>query len=301
MKYTIDTNTNITDIINKLKDNDELFFKRGKYHLKLSLKQNNLKITGEGMFNTIIYNDDHYHKIMSDYNECNTFRTYTLEILGDNCTIEDICITNICDSKTYGQAVALNVYGNNFLANNIMLKSEQDTLFTGPLPADLVLRYKDFLPDLTYKNKPSKQTYLNSIIIGDVDFIFGGATALFENCQIIMLNNRGYVAAPSHANELKYGYLFNECNFIAVNNDSNFYLARPWRDYGLAYFINSNYSPNILEEGFNKWNDTNRDKTCRFYEYNKLDYNRIYFLNKLTKEDAISYVKEFKKYLKETT
>ena len=252
------------------------------------------------MFNTIIYNDDHYHKIMSDYNECNTFRTYTLEILGDNCTIEDICITNTCDSKTYGQAVALNVYGNNFLANNIMLKSEQDTLFTAPLPADLVLRYKDFLPDLTYKNKPSKQTYLNSIIIGDVDFIFGGATALFENCQIIMLNNRGYVAAPSHAKELKYGYLFNKCNFIAVNNDSNFYLARPWRDYGLAYFINSNYSPNILEEGFNKWNDSNRDKTCRFYEYNKLDYNRIYFLNKLTKEDAISYVKEFKKYLKET-
>ena len=147
MKYTIDTNTNITDIINKLKDNDELFFKRGKYHLKLSLKQNNLKISGEGMFNTIIYNDDHYHKIMSDYNECNTFRTYTLEILGDNCTIEDICITNTCDSKTYGQAVTLNVYGNNFLANNIMLKSEQDTLFTGPLPADLILRYKERLGD----------------------------------------------------------------------------------------------------------------------------------------------------------
>lgn len=296
MRYIIDKNTILEDLLAKLKDNDELFFKEGVYKLKLSLNLNNLKIIGEDKEKTIITNNDHYHKIMNDYNECNTFRTYTLELLGDNNYLSNITIENTCDSKTYGQAVALAVYGDHFKCCNSIIKSEQDTLFTGPLPADLKIRYQGFLENDVIKAGNSKQIYENTKIIGDVDFIFGCATALFKNCELICLGKRGFLSAPSHPKELEYGYLFLNCD-IKTENNAAFYLARPWRDYGLAYFINCRYDKGILEEGFNKWNDTNRDKTCRFYEFSKENYNRIYFLNKLTEDEADSYLKEFNNYL----
>jgi len=44
------------------------------------------------------------------------------------------------------------------------------------------------------------------------------------------------------------------------------YLARPWRDYGIARFEDCSYGPHIAPAGFDKWNDTNRDRTARFYE-----------------------------------
>ena len=47
---------------------------------------------------------------------------------------------------------------------------------------------------------------------------------------------------------------------------SSIYLARPWRDYGLARFEHCAYGAHIAPEGFDKWNDTHRDKTARFYE-----------------------------------
>lgn len=297
MKYIIDNEKNINDIKN-IKDGDILFFKKGTYHLKLNFKANNLTICGEDKLNTIIINDDHYHKIMPDYNECNTFRTYTMQIVGDNCKLENITIYNSATSKIYGQAVALAVYGNHFIANNCIIKGEQDTLFTGPLPADLQIRYKDFLEKDILNIKYSKQEYNNCTIIGDVDFIFGCATAYFNKCDIIGVNDHGFFTAPSHAEDLEYGYLFNNCNFKTTDINSKFFLSRPWRDYGLAYFINCNYDNGILEDGFNKWNDSNRDKTCRFYEYNKTNYKRIYFAKKLNENEAINYLSKFLNYLK---
>ena len=297
MLYTIDNKTNFFELKNKITAGDTLYFTKGIYQIKLSLNVPNLKIIGEDVDQTIITNADHYHKIMADYNECNTFRTYTLQLLGDNNTLENITIKNSCTSAKYGQAVALAVYGDNFKALNCKILGEQDTLFTGPLPADLKIRYNGFLEPSVIDKKQGRQLYQNCLIQGDVDFIFGGAAALFSNCQIKCLNDKGYVCAPSHAKDDKFGYLFANCQIETAKPRASFYLARPWRDYGLVYFINCNYTSGILEEGFNKWNDTNRDKTCRFYEYANKNYSRVPFVKKLSQDEADAYLKEFKNYL----
>ena len=44
------------------------------------------------------------------------------------------------------------------------------------------------------------------------------------------------------------------------------YLARPWRDYGLTTFRDCRMDRHIAPAGFDKWNDTHRDQTARFYE-----------------------------------
>ena len=142
--------------------------------------------------------------------------------------------------------------------------------------------------------------------IGDVDFIFGGSTALFYQCQIhsILKNaspfeTNGYCCAPSHSLETRFGYLFYKCNFTCDKGTKNVFLARPWRDYGYATFIDSDYAEHIVPEGFNKWNNTNRDKTARFYEYsNKYDLSkRVPWAHILTENEKEKYIYEYFKYI----
>lgn len=302
MKYIIDNTSSINKALIKCKDGDILFLKNGLYKEKVEIYNNNITIVGESKNMVIISNKDFYHKIMSDYNECNTFRTYTLYVGGNNITIENLTIENTATpSVKYGQAVSLHVDGNNFKGNNLIIRSAQDTLFTGPMPSDLIERYKGFHLDSHLKGNPSKQIYSNCLIIGDVDFIFGSATALFYKCEIHSLNNsynkfepNGYCCAPSHSIDNKFGYLFYKCNFSCDEGASRVYLARPWRDYGNAAFIDSIYGSHIVPEGFHNWNGTNRDKTARFYEYSdRYDLSRR--VNWATILDEI----EKEKYLKE--
>ena len=302
MKFTIDSNDSINDTLKKMKDGDTLFLKNGLYEEKIVVLLNNINIVGETMDEVVISNHDWFTKIMPDYNECNTFRTYTLLVAGNNVSISNLTIENTSTpSSKYGQAVALYVEGDNFKATDVILKGAQDTLFTGPLPPDLIIRHQGFLPDFQLKGNKSRQIYKDCQIYGDVDFIFGTAQALFINCDIISIPTKtrkeklGYISAPAHNKEDEYGYLFYKCNMTSDDNNQEVYLARPWRDYGTAAFIDCNYGKHISKLGFNKWNNTNRDKTARFYEYNRdIDITeREPWANQLTKDEKDKYIDEF--------
>ena len=219
MQNVIDNSASINETLKQLKPGDTLLLKNGIYHEKVEVYINNIKIIGESKEYTIITNKDYFHKIMKDYNECNTFRTYTLYVGSDDVSISNLTIINeSIPSKVYGQAVSLHCDGDNFRCENCIIKSAQDTLFTGPLPPDLIIRHQGFLEPSHLRGIKTRQLYINNDIYGDVDFIFGGAYALFYKCNIISiykddLNIQGYLAAPSHQKEDKYGYLFYKCNF----------------------------------------------------------------------------------------
>ena len=94
---------------------------------------------------------------------------------------------------------------------------------------------------------------------------------LFDRCEIRSLNDArgiGYVAAPAHELSQTEGLHFRNCDFTCEEGveQGSIYLARPWRDYGLSRFENCTYAGHIAPCGFDKWNDTDRDKTARFYE-----------------------------------
>lgn len=307
MNHIIDNTKSINDTLRICAPGDIIILKPGIYHEKVEIYNSDIIIRGESQEETIISNKDFYHKIMPDYNECNTFRTYTCYVEGDNVTIENLTIENTAiPSKIYGQAVALHVHGDNFKCLGCTLNSAQDTLFTGPLPKNLLERHKGFLPDSFLKGSASKQIYQNCKIYGDVDFIFGCATALFINCDIISIDHNnpgrspdGYICAPSHYQETEYGYLFYKCNLIKQNNNvKDVYLGRPWRDYGCAAFIECEMDDHINPLGFNKWGNTDRDKTARFYEYtNTPCEGREPWVNILTKDEADKYVKCFLEFV----
>jgi hypothetical protein len=58
---------------------------------------------------------------------------------------------------------------------------------------------------------PGRQAYQGCYIAGPVDFIFGGATAFFEDCHIHCLRD-GYITAASTPDTQPLGFVVSACN-----------------------------------------------------------------------------------------
>ena len=244
----------------------------GQYRAKSSIFTPGLTVIGAGMDKTSILWDDYAKKPDEHGVEYNTFRTWTLAVCADGVTMRDLAVVNdALRPEVKGQEVALTVYADRFTMERCRLTSTQDTLFLGPLPRDLIARYEGFLPDWLRRDISCRQRFIDCLIEGTVDFIFGCGQALLENCEIRSLpdaRGSGYAAAPAHDLSQTEGFTFRACRFTAAPGvaDGSIWLARPWRDYGLCLFDRCAYGPHIAPLGFDKWNDTDRDRTARFYE-----------------------------------
>ncbi len=245
----------------------------GDYRQKLLITTPGLTLRGAGPEATRLCWDDYAQKLDDQGREYNTFRTWTVAVCAEGIRMEDLAVVNdALRPEEKGQEVALTVYGDDFSMENCRLSSTQDTLFLGPLPRDLIARYEGFLPDVLRRDISCRQRFHRCVIEGTVDFIFGCGAAVFEDCELRSLvekRGHGYIAAPAHALEQTEGFLFQNCRLTAQDGvaPGSVYLARPWRDYGLCEFDHcAIQGGHIAAEGFNKWNDTDRDKTARFYE-----------------------------------
>lgn len=131
-----------------------------------------------------------------------TFRTYTMLVDADDVTLRNLAIENDAgDGRRVGQGVALYVDGDRLVVDACRILGHQDTLFCGPLPPREVVPGgfagpKQFAPRIV-----GRQYYRRCLIAGDVDFVFGGARAYFEGCELRSLDRgeevNGYVTAAS--------------------------------------------------------------------------------------------------------
>ncbi|GAA2879077.1 pectinesterase family protein [Streptosporangium fragile] len=120
---------------------------------------------------------------------------------------------------TATQAVAVKVMGDrsSFLACRFL--GHQDTL------------YADSLSLASF----ARQYYRNCYVEGDVDFVFGRATAVLDRCELhtlirdVSFTPYGYVFAPSTAGANPHGYLATRCRITGESPDGAYALARPWR------------------------------------------------------------------------
>ena len=77
------------------------------------------------------------------------------------------------------------------------------------------------------------------LVAGNVDFIFGGATAWIEGCEIRSRLRpgetlQGYIAAPSTPRTQRFGLVFSRCRLTRESGvpPVSVYLGRPWRAGG---------------------------------------------------------------------
>lgn len=190
-----------------------------------------------------------------------TFRTYTMLVDSHDIKVENLTIENASgDSKTHGQALALYADGDNVYYSNVRLLGHQDTLFVGPLPPKEVepggfIGPKQFSPRIV-----GKHYFNNCYICGDVDFIFGGGSAYFNNCVIESLFRgedqvvQGYVTAASTPEGESDGLVFTGCKLISRDcPEACVYLGRPWREFAKTKFVDCSFGPHIHPELWREW------------------------------------------------
>jgi pectinesterase len=262
--------------------------KNGVYYEKVKIPEWNpsISLIGESKENTIITYDDYFNKINLGRNS--TFYTQTFLVEGDDFIVQSLTIKNT--SGPVGQAVALAINANRTLISNCNILGNQDTLYLS--------------------GTDSKQYFSNCYIEGTVDFIFGKATALFENCTIHSLKN-ACVTAASTPEGIAYGFVFKNCKLTSDPKITDVYLGRPWRIYAKTVFINCDLGKHIKPLAWDNWSKTESEKTSFFAEYNCRGEGfqptkRVLWSHQLNKIEAEKYTiencmgTEFSKIIKET-
>lgn len=216
-----------------------------------------------------IFSGSHYAREMhEDGRARGTFRSYTTLVDGNNIFFKNCIFENIAGKgEDVGQAIALYLDGDNISLENCTIRSHQDTLFLAPLPEKEIIP-GGFLGPKQFAERKNRTFYFkNCIIEGGVDFIFGGATAFFDNCEFVSVEN-GFVFAPSTPEDAEVGFVAKNCRFTAkegVDNGSC-YIARPWRDHGAVEIINCYLGAHINPQGFDDWGKIHAHSTVRFVE-----------------------------------
>jgi pectinesterase len=250
----------------------------GVFCEKVFLDKKDITLRGEGMDKTVISWADGASQLLPDNTKRGTFRSQTLFLGGEHVRVLDLTVENTAGwGKDVGQALAVYADADEVIMENVRLRSRQDTLFLAPLPTKEREPLGFFGPRMLTERKNTKQYYKNCEISGDVDFIFGGADAVFDNCTIRVLDRKkkinGYIAAPSE-NLGKTGFVFRNCKVVGENKDmdNTVFLGRPWRPTGKAVFLNCVYDRSVHPLRFSEWRETECDESKAFFaEYNPKD------------------------------
>ena len=213
------------------------------------------------------------------------------------------------DGSLKGQAIAVYADADKCIFENVKMTGHQDTLFCAPLP--LTERQKNgFMgPRVLTPRKLTKQLYRNCEIYGDVDFIFGGADAVFEDCTIVC-NNReknvhqnedrgsddarfinGYITAACGSRD-NLGFIFRNCTIRGEEGckKSSVFLGRPWRDEARTVFIDCCMDESIAPERFSGWGAVDKDQPDTYYG----EYGSAYIdtKEKISLDNKNNFVKE---------
>jgi len=236
----------------------------GEYREKAVLSRPNTVLEGAGAEQTRIVWDDGALTLLADGQKRGTFRTATLLVDGDDVTLRGLTVENAAAPReAAGQAVALYVDAQRFVCEDCHLLSYQDTLFTAPLPPREVEPNGFVGPKQFTPRARQRHAYRRCLIRGDVDFIFGGADAWFEDCEIRSADGRenrdtpfvGFATAASTPQGQAFGYVFNRCRFTADGlADGTVYLGRPWREFARTVLLDCELGAHIHPDGFGEWN-----------------------------------------------
>lgn len=164
----------------------------------------------------------------------------TALIQGDHFTAENITFENSATESA--QAVAVRTLGDKQIFRNCRFLGSIDTLFVD-----------------------GQRSYFHDCYIeGQIDFIFGVATAVFENCHIHNKNG-GVITAAGTKPETPFGFVFLKCKLTGGGGKT--YLGKPWHPGAATAFIECILGEHIRPEGWSQWPGTENHKTARFFEY----------------------------------
>ncbi len=188
----------------------------------------------------------------------------TLTVAATGTTVKNLTVENAYDEAANGgsQALAVRSVADKVTFEGTRFLGNQDT----------------YLADTTGRDATAR-TYLKDCYIeGDVDFLYGRGTAVFDGCTIHSVDrgsntNNGYIVAPSTKNSNPYGFLIINSTLTSDAAAGTVSLGRPWfassdpDAHPMAVIRDSVLGAHIAEQGWadmggHAWNEG------RFAEYN---------------------------------
>ncbi|NUO59997.1 MAG: hypothetical protein HOV78_25310 [Hamadaea sp.] len=145
----------------------------------------------------------------------------TVTLKGSDFVARDVTFANDFDEAGHPeisgkQAVAVKTTGDRILFDNVRFLGNQDTLYV----------------DTAVVTATARVYVRNSYVEGDVDFIFGRATAVFDHVRIHGLdrglNPAGYFTAASTQLFNPHGFLIIHSTLTSDAPAQSYYLGRPW-------------------------------------------------------------------------
>lgn len=200
-----------------------IFVENGRYkeHIDIPANKPFIHIIGQDRDKTVICDD----RLSGGENAVHVSVGATLVVHASDCFFENITFENTYghEQKNGPQALAVNTDCDRAVFNNVAMLSYQDTWIT--------------------PGKSAYRVYVNnSFIEGAVDFIYNSGDLYIENTTLyITRESGGYIVAPSHADDVKWGYVFRDCKITAPGDPSktSVWLGRPWHNSPKTVFLNT--------------------------------------------------------------
>ncbi|XP_008809854.2 pectinesterase-like [Phoenix dactylifera] len=228
-----------------------IYVKEGTYkeNVVVGKKKTNVMIVGDGMNSTVITGS------LNVVDGSTTFNSATFAAVGEGFILQDICIENTAGPEKH-QAVALRVGADRSAINRCRLDGYQDTLYAHSL----------------------RQFYRDSVISGTVDFIFGNAAVVFQNCNLIarkpMSHQQNLVTAQGRVDpNQNTGTSIQSCKVVPsddlkpVKGSIPTYLGRPWKEYSRTVFMQSYIDDHVDPKGWMEWSGDFALDTLYYGEY----------------------------------
>ncbi|RZK48905.1 MAG: pectin esterase [Pedobacter sp.] len=249
----------------------KIILKPGIYREKVHVpaQKVNIQLIGENPQNTIVVYNNHVGK-----GDITTYSSYTFKVEGHDFYAEGISFVN--DAGPVGQAVAMHVDADRVVFKNCRFIGNQDTLFV--------------------TGDRNRQFFMDCEIEGTTDFIFGSATAVFQNCTILAKKN-SFITAASTSKDQAYGLVFLDCKINAEPQVSKLFLGRPWRMHAKTVFVRCELPAVIHPEGWSVWNQNENHKTAYYAEYASSgpganSSTRANWSHQLSSEEVLRYTLE---------
>lgn len=286
--------SSVQDAIDAAPDYEHGYFtiiliKSGTYRERVTVPHNKTRliIRGEGAGKTrIVYGLSAKMKWPGTDRNVGTSGSATMYIHANNIVVEDLTVENDAgEGKEIGQAVAVSINGDRVFFHRVSFIGNQDTLYTHG--------------QYCRNGWAARNYFLNCYVEGTTDFIFGPATAMFENCEIRSKKD-SYITAASTLKEFRHGYVFRNCRFTAGEGVTKCYLGRPWGAYAKTIIIGCELGSHILPEGWHDWEKEGKPDTKKnsyYAEYGNSGpgaslSGRVKWSHKLTARKAARYTFE---------
>ncbi|XP_077251301.1 plant invertase/pectin methylesterase inhibitor superfamily [Tasmannia lanceolata] len=228
-----------------------IYVKAGRYeeNIKVGRKKTNLMFIGDGKGKTVISAG------RSVFDNYTTFHTATFAATGAGFIARDITFENWAGPAKH-QAVALRVGADHAVVYRCSVIGYQDTLYV----------------------HSQRQFFRECDVYGTVDFIFGNAAVVFQNCSLYarkpMLMQKNTITAQNRKDpNQNTGISIHNCRVVpttdleASKSSFSTYLGRPWKLYSRTVYMMSYMGDHINPAGWLEWNATFALDTLYYGEY----------------------------------